>query len=168
MKIPDSSYQRTDRLSPACQNFRRQGNITLHQTSKIRGYHSYRQNLVSGSIRLVRYITCVLGISREGDPTERCVAILIKTSNGSYIWDCAAFISPHLIHHLSTLTQPLRGIAISHPHVSPSILYVPHNAPWLTRLAVLRYVTYLVPGIASPAVSLRGGPGMVSASGRYQ
>ncbi|ORY29341.1 hypothetical protein BCR39DRAFT_532414 [Naematelia encephala] len=42
--------------------------------------------------------------------------ILIETNGGSYIWDCAAYISPHLISYLSSLRMPLKAIAISHPH----------------------------------------------------
>ncbi|WVR03655.1 hypothetical protein IAU60_000650 [Kwoniella sp. DSM 27419] len=42
--------------------------------------------------------------------------ILVETSVGSYIWDCAAFLSLPLVGHLSTLRKPLKGIAISHPH----------------------------------------------------
>ncbi|WRT63881.1 uncharacterized protein IL334_000807 [Kwoniella shivajii] len=42
--------------------------------------------------------------------------ILIETSEGSYIWDCASFISLPLVGHLTTLSKPLRAIAISHPH----------------------------------------------------
>ncbi|KAI9632904.1 uncharacterized protein MKK02DRAFT_19982 [Dioszegia hungarica] len=43
--------------------------------------------------------------------------ILLETAEGSYIWDCSAYISTALIHYLSKeLRTPLRGIAISHPH----------------------------------------------------
>jgi hypothetical protein len=44
-------------------------------------------------------------------------ATLIETGDGMYIWDCAAFLSPHLIAYLSERPQPLKAIAISHPHV---------------------------------------------------
>ncbi|OCF45103.1 hydrolase [Kwoniella heveanensis CBS 569] len=42
--------------------------------------------------------------------------ILIETADGSYVWDCAAFLSLPLIGHLTSLKRPLKGIAISHPH----------------------------------------------------
>ena len=45
------------------------------------------------------------------------IAILIETSEGSYIWDCAAYIGLPLISHLLSLSKPLKAIAISHPHV---------------------------------------------------
>jgi len=45
------------------------------------------------------------------------IAILIETSEGSYIWDCAAYIGLPLISYLSSLSKPLKAIAISHPHV---------------------------------------------------
>jgi len=46
-------------------------------------------------------------------------AILIETSEGSYIWDCAAYIGLPLVSYLSSLSKPLKAIAISHPHVHP-------------------------------------------------
>jgi hypothetical protein len=45
------------------------------------------------------------------------VAILIETFEGSYIWDCAAYIGLPLVSYLSSLSKPLKAIAISHPHV---------------------------------------------------
>ncbi|WVQ93691.1 hypothetical protein IAU59_000767 [Kwoniella sp. CBS 9459] len=42
--------------------------------------------------------------------------ILIETGDGSYIWDCAAFLSLPLVGHLTSLERPLKGIVISHPH----------------------------------------------------
>ena len=51
-----------------------------------------------------------------------CVAFLIESASGSYIWDCCAFLSPALIDHLSKLKTPLKAIAISHPHVSDCVL----------------------------------------------
>jgi hypothetical protein len=53
---------------------------------------------------------------REGEG-ELMIAILIETSKGSYIWDCAAYIGLPLISYLSSLSKPLKAIAISHPHV---------------------------------------------------
>ncbi|WVQ79136.1 hypothetical protein IAT38_001231 [Cryptococcus sp. DSM 104549] len=41
---------------------------------------------------------------------------LIETAGGSYIWECAAFLSLGLIGHLTELKTPLKAIAISHPH----------------------------------------------------
>ncbi len=43
---------------------------------------------------------------------------MIETGRGSYVWDCAAFISLALVGHLKSLKSPLRAMAISHPHVS--------------------------------------------------
>jgi len=48
-------------------------------------------------------------------------AILIETAGGSYVWDCAAYISPQLISHLLNLPIPLKAMAISHPHVPKTI-----------------------------------------------
>lgn len=45
-------------------------------------------------------------------------AFLIETAGGSYIWECAAFLSLGLIGHLSELKKPLKAMAISHPHVT--------------------------------------------------
>ncbi|KAK1927792.1 hypothetical protein DB88DRAFT_507865 [Papiliotrema laurentii] len=42
--------------------------------------------------------------------------ILLETANGSYIWDCSAALTLHLISHLLSLSKPLKAIAISHPH----------------------------------------------------
>lgn len=44
---------------------------------------------------------------------------------GSWIWDCAALLSPNLAAWLLDLKIPLRGIAISHPHVRPSLFTLP-------------------------------------------
>ncbi|WVO13301.1 hypothetical protein L204_100914 [Cryptococcus depauperatus] len=41
---------------------------------------------------------------------------LIETAEGSYIWECTAFLSVELIGYLTQLKKPLRAIAISHPH----------------------------------------------------
>ena len=49
------------------------------------------------------------------------IAILIETSEGSYIWDCAAYIGLPLISHLLSLSKPLKAIAISHPHVHTNV-----------------------------------------------
>lgn len=46
---------------------------------------------------------------------ELMEAILIETGGGSYIWDCAAFA---LVGYLRSLKEPLKAMAISHPHVS--------------------------------------------------
>ncbi|WVW81997.1 hypothetical protein I302_104002 [Kwoniella bestiolae CBS 10118] len=60
--------------------------------------------------------------------------ILIETAEGSYIWDCSAFISLPLIGHLSKLKKPLKGIAISHPHFFSTSL------TWSRALKVPLYV----------------------------
>jgi hypothetical protein len=49
---------------------------------------------------------------------QTALAILLETSEGSWIWDCSAFLSESLITHLRNLKGPLKGIVISHPHVS--------------------------------------------------
>ncbi|WWD16304.1 hypothetical protein CI109_100730 [Kwoniella shandongensis] len=59
---------------------------------------------------------------------------LIQTHAGSYIWDCAAFLSLGLIGHLTTLKQPLRAIAISHPHFFAASL------TWSRALKVPLYI----------------------------
>jgi hypothetical protein len=45
------------------------------------------------------------------------IAFLIETAQGSYVWDCCAFLSGALVEQLLGLKTPLKGIIISHPHV---------------------------------------------------
>lgn len=47
-------------------------------------------------------------------------AFIIETANGSFLWECSAFLSKALINVLLALDKPLKAIAISHPHVSTS------------------------------------------------
>lgn len=64
------------------------------------------------------------------------IAILIETSEGSYIWDCAAYIGFPLISYLSNLSKPLKAIAISHPHVRT--IPTPFSTAKLNRSSSLR------------------------------
>ena len=62
------------------------------------------------------------------------IAILIETAAGSYLWDCAALLTPHLVAHLKSLDTPLKGIAISHPHVrSFATFLLSPSTPSLSR-----------------------------------
>ncbi|WVF66059.1 hypothetical protein IAT40_000797 [Kwoniella sp. CBS 6097] len=60
--------------------------------------------------------------------------ILIETADGSYIWDCSAFLSLPLIGHLTSLKRPLKGIVISHPHFFSTSL------TWSRALSVPLYL----------------------------
>ncbi|RXK35967.1 hydrolase [Tremella mesenterica] len=88
----------------------------------------------------VTFIQTIPGFGIDQTPT------LIETGSGSYIWDCAALLTPHLISYLKSLKTPLRAIAISHPHFfSTSLtwaraLQVPlyiceDDKPWFQRLS---------------------------------
>ncbi|WWC85986.1 uncharacterized protein L201_000857 [Kwoniella dendrophila CBS 6074] len=58
----------------------------------------------------ISLISCKPGFAINQTP------IIIESSEGSYIWDCSAFISLPLIGYLNKLKRPLKGISISHPH----------------------------------------------------
>ncbi|ODN76721.1 hypothetical protein L202_05346 [Cryptococcus amylolentus CBS 6039] len=59
---------------------------------------------------------------------------LIQTAEGSYIWDCAAFLSVGLIGHLTALEKPLKAMAISHPHFFATSL------TWARALKIPLYI----------------------------
>lgn len=107
------------------------------------GSFSSERSRASGSIRPVRVSSTSPGGGVPGTDLEMAkrkdelpwwglpghraltdIAILLRTSAGSFIWDCAAYLSPELVSYLETLQPGLRGIAISHPHVRyPSLAY---------------------------------------------
>jgi glyoxylase-like metal-dependent hydrolase (beta-lactamase superfamily II) len=48
-------------------------------------------------------------------------ALLLRTPNGNFLWDCITFIDDATVELISGL-GPLRGIAISHPHYYSAML----------------------------------------------
>jgi hypothetical protein len=75
------------------------------------------------------------------------IAFVISTAAGSYLWDCAATISPPLVSYLHGLKQPLKAIAISHPHVSRSAYTLA-----CAKLAVLHNFANVGTSASSPAI----------------
>lgn len=86
-----------------------------------------------------------IGQKREWTLGLLTTATLIQTSQGSFIWDCAAYISPALVAYLLNLEQPLKGIIISHPHVSCRaarlIKFFTTSLTWARALRVPLYLS---------------------------
>ncbi|KZT29635.1 hypothetical protein NEOLEDRAFT_1153594 [Neolentinus lepideus HHB14362 ss-1] len=62
---------------------------------------------------------------------------LIRTSEGSLIWDCGPYLSPSVVESILSTTspsKPLLGIAISHPHFFNS------SVTWARKLGCKVYI----------------------------
>ena len=116
----DNSSRHQAKRGPRSRTCWLRGSTTSSRTRRTGGSASSIPSPPSASIKPVRLL-------RSHERAADRPAILIETAEGSYIWDCAAFISPHLIAHMSELRTPLKAIAVSHPHVRFALAPVIHR-----------------------------------------
>lgn len=116
-----NSFLRQVKLGRHFVNLLKKGTSTrLCLTSTMRGYCSSGLSPRPVSGRLVR-IRLQNSLFIPFLTLLCTIAILIKTSKATYMWDCNAFLSKDLFHELLAMKPPLAAIAISHPHVGTDI-----------------------------------------------